>query len=236
MCPSARTGEFCPECGSVLPEISQRIEGLEESLRLAERDLRGKRSLVARLRGEQNAARPPEYEDAMEVARYWRDTIRPTAKELNGPRLINTIARLKHYTAEDLKKSIWGYYCCPYVHEGERVPVGPEKARYDDLELIMRDAKHVEKGIEIAVREARYDTGLIKDGSSRAVASLCDCQHPRADHALERLHGHNWCLYPGCACNGFDDLDWQMREHELAQARPKRQRHTIPPPGQEQLL
>jgi hypothetical protein len=223
----------------VLIELTQRIEGLEEERRLLEADLRGKRSLISRLRNDRNEARPPEYDDAMEIARYWKDILEPNARELNGPRLQNTIARLKHYSPEELKKSVWGHYCRPNVKDGERMRHDEGGARYVDLELIMRDAKHVEKGIRIAEEEIRYDQALLNDGAHRSLASLCDCEHARADHALFYLHGHDHCLRNGCRCEGFDDIQWQMREWELQnehRAEGKRKRRPIPPPGQEKLM
>lgn len=90
----------------------------------------------------------PHYRVAMRVLTEWKRLCAPRAKELNGPRLKNVLARMDHgYTEDDLMKCVRGYARYPFVVDGRRVPVGPADKRYVDAELIFRDAKRVDAGI-----------------------------------------------------------------------------------------
>jgi hypothetical protein len=112
---------------------------------------------------------------------------------------------------------VWGYGCRPNVKDGKRVRDGEGGTRYVDLSLLMRDAQHVDRGLEIAGEEDRFDQSYLADGSSRYVASLCDCGHARGSHALPRMHGHEACLEEGCECREFDDVYWLMEDYRRRQ-------------------
>ena len=213
----------CPECGSVIEEMVK----LRENLALAERDLRNKRAQISRLTKQQAEAYPPEYDDAMEIAEYWRDLCMPRARELNGTRLTNTIARLKHYPKSELKLSVWGYAQRPNVRDGRRVREDQGGDRHVDLELIMREARNVDRGIAIAEQEGRCD----------------HCDHPRSTHGLLYRDGHESC---SCGCPAYDDTTqateaWitrrdaeAQRKRDLAAMRPSARKP--PPPSQGTLL
>lgn len=211
---------FCTACGTINETATAHMAEMAGSIANLGIELNRKQGQINRLRKQQKEERPPEYDDAMEVAVYWRDEVRPTAIELNGPRLQNTIDRLKHgYSKEDLKLACWGYRCRPNIKDGKRVRRNQGGRRYDDLELICRDAKHVEDGMDIAMEERLHDQGLLDDHASRYVADLCDCGHPRADHALFRFHGHEGCLRQDehCSCEAFDDIHLRAEMFRRAQ-------------------
>jgi len=91
----------------------------------------------------------------MEVLRYWKAKIYPGARELNGSRLQNTVARLSHgYTVEDLKRSIDGFAHRPNLKYGRWVPPDQGGDFKADPKFFMADAARVDEGLRIA---DRYD-------------------------------------------------------------------------------
>lgn len=229
---------YCKACGSIDQEISGKLAELQETVQGLGVEVARKGAMITRLRKAQANERPPEYEDAMKVARYWKEILSPNARELNGPRVQNTIARLQHgYSTDDLMKSLWGYSCRPNVKEfGVRVRFNEGGKRKVELADLMRDAKAVDRGIEIADEEMRFDQGIINDGGSRFVAGRCDCGHARGSHALYRMHGHDACLEEGCDCREFDDMQWQVDEwlerQRMQNQLRERKRPTVPKPPQ----
>jgi len=211
---------FCSACGTVNTTATNQMAELQTTVAQLGIEVAKKSGQIKRMRKVQSDDHPPEYEDAMEVAHYWKANVRPTAVELNGPRLLNTIERLKHgYTKHDLMLACWGYRCRPNIKDGKRVRRNDGGRRFDDLELICRDAKHVEDGMEIADAERLHDQVSLDEGASPYVAEMCDCGHPRADHALFRRHGHEGCLRTDehCDCEEFDDLLHRAERFRRAQ-------------------
>lgn len=88
-----------------------------------------------------------------ELCDLWRDVCNhPRSKTPVGDTRWKAVrARLNEkWTPEELEQAIRGYGRFPYTGPGgQRLPAGPTENRWDDLELICRDAKHVEKGIEL---------------------------------------------------------------------------------------
>jgi hypothetical protein len=202
-----------------------------------------KQSMIARLRAGQAEEHPPQYEDAMEVARYWKETLCPGAKELNGQRLRNTIHRLQAgYEVDQLKQALDGYYARPNVKDGKRVRSSEGGTRRTDLELLMRDEKHVMDGIAIAVEEMAHDQGVLNGGGSRYVALLCGCGHPLVSHQLYYLTGGTACAEKDCTCLEFDSLpteseQWLHQQGYYERRRAEEQRIArSTPKGQERLL
>jgi putative DNA primase/helicase len=116
-----------------------------------ERDLRGKRSQIKRLRADQDEAMrdSPQYDDAIDVLKHWQSVCAPNAKELTGKRLENVLARLKAYEPAELKRAASGYALKPYVVNGRRTHDGGKSDWRADAELIYRDAGHVDTGLRI---------------------------------------------------------------------------------------
>jgi hypothetical protein len=221
----------CTACGEVTPEMRQRdklIAQLRETVAGLNAELTNKIVANRRLRGKQaEAAEDPLYEKALEVASYWKELLAPKTRELKGPRIEKTLARLRGdgtsesgYTVEELKRAVWGYYCRQFVVDGKRAHQGRKDQRYIDLELIMRDAKHVDAGITIADQDAASDVDMLRFGTSEPLAQLCDCGHPYASHLPLRLAIHAGttgldrepCLEDGCDCWTFDTVERQMEE------------------------
>src|SRR4051794_28322403 len=176
---------FCMACGAVNEPATSRMAELMTTVTQLGIEVSKKAGQIKRMRSEQNNEHPPEYDAAMKVAVYWKELLAPKTRELNGPRLKCTIDRLQHgYEVPELQRSVWGYGCRPNIVKGKRVRRGEGGTRYVDLALLMRDAQHVERGLEIADEEDRFDQSYLADGASRYVASLCDCGHARASHAL----------------------------------------------------
>ena len=201
---------FCSACGTVHEPATRRIEELMAANAQLAIEMTNKQKRVNALRKAQADEDPVIYEQAMDVARYWKETCAPNARSLNGPRLQKVIERLREDDIDvaDLKKACWGYHCRPNIKDRKRVRTHEGGKRYTDLELICRDAKHVEDGIAIAEEELRLDQGLLNDGASKYVATRCDCGHARGSHALFVLHGHVACLEKDCGCREFDDTQW----------------------------
>lgn len=220
----------CQACGVIDERANTVIAELRETVTQLGIEVASKRKAIKALRADQSGEHPPEYDDAMEVAEYWRDHCSPRARELNGTRLRNTVARLRAgYDVDTLKQAIDGYAARPNVRDGVRVRHGGR--RYCDLELIMRDEKHVQSGVEIAVEEMRSDQGVLAGAGSSWVAELCGCGHPRVSHQLFRLVGHDACAEQDCTCAGFDDLpvaaeQWLHRQGYYEQRRSTRERAT----------
>ena len=204
----------CPACGSLLADtvLGAKFAELQETVTALGIEVQRKQKTITNLRKAELSDHPPELDDAMEVAQFWKTELMPSARELNGPRLTNTIDRLRHgYDKASLKLSLWGYRCKPNVAQyGKRVRHDQGGKRSVDLKDLMRDASAVDKGIEIAEEERHHEQQLLDAGASRYVAALCDCGHPRADHALYRVHGHDQCLARDCMCVAFDDLGHQV--------------------------
>lgn len=233
----------CGECGAHVPAIERLVTQVnainndfiskqEENKELADSVVRTQRQLsqargtITSLREQQTKSDDDVLEQAMEIAEYWKKLLAPRTRELKGPRIDKTVARLRAgYPIEELKQAVYGYYCRQYVVDGKRKHDGKPGERWVDLELIMRDAKHVDTGISIAVQDAKLDVELIHRGGSRQQALLCDCGHPAADHLRPDLavelglyeaptaaNGNSTnivrepCAHKDCPCYTFDTI------------------------------
>lgn len=79
------------------------------------------------------------------VFKHWQEVHgHPEAKPTEKRRKLIS-ARLKEYGLEALREAISGYALSPF-HMGDN----PQGTKYDSLELILRDAKQVEQGIQFA--------------------------------------------------------------------------------------
>jgi hypothetical protein len=159
----------CGTCGLDAPAMraalaarDEVIETLQEDLANVERELRGKRAQIKRMKAEQDAAlkKDPLYPLAMNVLEHWKKEVSPGARELGGKRLENVLARAtarkrqmpEEAIEEELKRSIDGYALKPFVVNGKRSHVGTQEDWYADAELIFRSDKHVAAGLRIAAR------------------------------------------------------------------------------------
>lgn len=168
----------CPECGSVsvalqdaLRARDEVIETQREDIGNLERELRGKRAQIARMRGEQDRSvrEEPHYATAMEVLLYWRQRCAPRTRELRGKRLDNCIARLRAgHSPETLRRAVDGYAARPYVVNGRRTDRGHKDDWRADAELIFREVRYVDQGLRIAEREEDYRHAMALGGAPSA--------------------------------------------------------------------
>lgn len=92
--------------------------------------------------------RDAEIED---IFTFWRDLLSNVRSRLDNNRRKKISERLKDgYTVEDLKLAIIGCALSEW-HRG----ANDRHMRYQDIELICRDANHMDKFLEIADREDR---------------------------------------------------------------------------------
>lgn len=239
----------CRDCGALVPafELAQRrLKSAYQSLDQKEREngelgeavvrtqrqLSNARGTIRQLREQQSKEDDEFVVEAKEAAEYWKRLLAPKTRELKGPRLEKTVARRKAgYTLDELKLAIYGYYCRPYVVDGKRKHTGKPQERHVDLELIMRDAKHVDTGMAIARHDANLDIDRVHDGGTLRQAALCDCGHARADHMrtdlvykflVERFGEEQgqkmWfdksepCAHSGCDCVTYDNVNRLVNE------------------------
>src|SRR4051812_29376074 len=124
--------QACPACGVVNDRANTVIAELSETVTQLGIEVASKRKAIKALRSDQSGEHPPEYDDAMGVAEYWLAHCPPRARELNGTRLRNTVARLRAgYDVDTLKQAIDGYAARPNVKDGKRVREGGR--RFCDL-------------------------------------------------------------------------------------------------------
>jgi hypothetical protein len=88
-------------------------------------------------------AEPPG--DVTRVFDHWRESWGKRKAQLDSKRLKVIKLALKSYRVEDLCKAISGYRNSPH-HRGEN----ERKTPYDDIELFLRDSKHIEAGLQFA--------------------------------------------------------------------------------------
>lgn len=204
---------YCEACGVIQEQAMRLVAEQEETIVRQAKDRNRLQKLIDQLRKKGDTSRPVEYEDAMEIAVYWKEKVAPLARELEGPRLDKTIARLKHYSKEELLRAVFGYSCRPHRGDyGKRLRMS-EGGKWDaDLEKIMQSGKTVEAGIRIANEELRFDQGVLNQGGRRVFAELCDCGHPRVEHGMLWLQGHESCCDKDCGCRQFDDITQRSEE------------------------
>jgi len=212
--------DHCPQCGCVLPE-DEKVRIMEDTVLALSNEIARKQAQIKRMQTERSKRRPPEYDDAMEVAEYWREHLMPRAKELNGPRIQITIERLQHgYEKYDLLRSLDGYAIKPNVSSRGRCRVSEGGRRQVELSLLMRDAEHVDRGIDIWESEMAHDQAVLNGGGSRYVAALCGCGHPLVSHQLFYLTGSTACAERDCDCREFDTLPAEIEKWHAQRGTP----------------
>jgi hypothetical protein len=106
---------------------------------------------------------------------HWRVTHRHPKSSLDAKRRKLIRDRLKQYTEADLCLCITGYQNSPHhMGQNDRATV------YDDLEIFLRDAKHVDAGIKFAAEPPRTDLSNV---TRRNVAAVADWIPPEARNA-----------------------------------------------------
>lgn len=94
--------------------------------------------------------------EARDIFAYWVETHKKRANTLlDNKREVRITWALGKYGAEDVRKAIKG---CTYssFHMGQN----PARKRYNDLELILRDAPHVEQFLDLFELNVQGETDL----------------------------------------------------------------------------
>ena len=124
--------DLCIEHVKRAAQILNDLESAEHDLRVVRRQRDKARQELADLQ----AGDADIQKEAQEVYAYWKRRCRPSARTFKGKRQEKVTARLKDgYTVADLKLAIDGAAVGAYEKDG---------VRYDDLELICRDAVKVD--------------------------------------------------------------------------------------------
>jgi hypothetical protein len=131
------------------PPERNREQGKEQG-REGNRDTSGEPTVH---RGTSDVAELREKAESIErVFEHWRTSHNHPKASLDPKRTKLIRDRLKQYTEADLCQSITGYLNSPH-HMGENDKGTP----YDDLELFLRDAKHVDAGLKFYANPPRTD-------------------------------------------------------------------------------
>lgn len=161
------TGEVLPFPGAAdrerLQELEQKneqqakvIERLEHEVKDLEGELRAKRRIISELRGERNQApqNDPLKADIEMLFDYWRAQCNHPKSVLDDQRFELLKRGLRDHGKAACARAIVGYGAYPYVSDRSkrREATGARSERYDDLELIFRNAKQIEKGWALADR------------------------------------------------------------------------------------
>lgn len=133
--------------------IAEHARERDEQLKLAERDLRGKRSLIAKLRRDEDADRRTYEHRAMveDVHAEWQRECKHPNSKLTAERFdaVRTLIE-KGYEREQFARAIAGAAYDPFTKQRRNGSI----QRFDDLELVCRDGKHFEDFANRAPRRA----------------------------------------------------------------------------------
>jgi hypothetical protein len=122
-----------------------------------------------------------------EVFEHWRSTFRKSAKAKLDPKRKRRIAwALDAYGIEAVKRAIDGYAADPWTR-GQN-----DRGRaYDDLSLLLRDAEHVERGLEFADGKGPRLSGRlpVSTGWGDAATKASQAEFDEMFPPLEAAHG-----------------------------------------------
>jgi hypothetical protein len=106
---------------------------------------------------------------------HWRQVHNHARAQLDSKRRTLIATQLKRFSEADLCESISGYLNSPH-HMGQN-----EKAtKYDDIELFLRDSKHVEAGLRFYAEPPRTD---LSSKTRANVAAVADWVPPEKRNA-----------------------------------------------------
>jgi len=154
----------CGACGAVDDDLGRQVADLEdqvgrlrEAYELLDADVQQKRAVIAHLKAEQDGSprMHPKFKEAMVVLETWQQLCKPSARELDSIERIRKVgARLKGgFTVDELQRAVLGYSRMPYVTKDGRSSIGQPREWRADVDLIFRDAAHVEAGIQLAEQQ-----------------------------------------------------------------------------------
>ena len=141
------TGELTGEPNRTPADVVLALVEAQQDLTRVERDLRGARREIARLKTELTKQRTAGAEGykAKAIFRYWVQRCgKPKTTKFGEKRQKVVAARLAEYDVSYIARAIDGLAVGAYV--------SPSGKRYDDLELVCRDEVKLESFYEIAER------------------------------------------------------------------------------------
>lgn len=117
------------------------------------------------------SASPP----VVEVFEHWKSVHKHPSARLDARRQKLIAAALSSYSVADLCQSISGYLNSPHhMGQNERATV------YDDIELMLRDAKHIDAGLKFSSSPPRTELSSL---TRKNVASTADWVPPEMRNA-----------------------------------------------------
>lgn len=123
------------------------------------------------------APKPPDSktESVQRVFDHWRDIHRKPRAQLDAKRRKLIRGALGAYSEADLCQAISGYLNSPHhMGQNERATV------YDSIELLLRDAEHIDAGLKFHAEPPRTD---LSEKTRRTVAATADWEPPEVRHA-----------------------------------------------------
>lgn len=100
-------------------------------------------TLEAKLKDTDASAPTPVVQDLFQ---YWQERTGHTRAKLDAKRKRAIANRLKDgYTADEIRQAINGAANFPYVVDGQRRSSGQVRERFDDIELVCRNASNLER-------------------------------------------------------------------------------------------
>ncbi len=143
-----RVVEDCPKCealrstcDALAAERDHEVEDRANLERESRRLLRKIRTLENELSDRRR--NDPLYETAETIFEFWRRKVRPKARTFGDERLKMVLTRLAEYPPRYICEAVVGAAIEPYMRDGER---------FDDLALICRNARHLERFHDVYVR------------------------------------------------------------------------------------
>lgn len=110
----------------------------------------------------------------VEVFEHWKQVHGHSKSRLDDKRRRVIRNALANYTADELCESIAGYLNSPH-HMG----VNERGTRYDDIELFLRDAKHIDAGLQFA----RTPPSVLSKTTRQNIANTADWMPPEVRNA-----------------------------------------------------
>jgi hypothetical protein len=108
---------------------------------------------------------------------HWRTAHGHAQAKLDPKRRKAIVSALKSYSEADICQAITGYLNSPH-HMGQN----ERGTKYDDIELMLRDAKHIDAGLRFYREPPRTDLSSL---SRRNVAAIIDWQPPELRNAVK---------------------------------------------------
>ena len=173
---AAKFFEVVQDASSALADRKQNGVSEEERETEEERELEKDKCPAERDREAEPGALADSHDSAARIFAHWQETHGHPRARLDPKRRKVIASALKAYSEADLCRSITGYRNSPH-HMGEN----DRNTVYDDIELMLRDAKHIEAGL----RFCDNPPSNLSRATLKAVSNTADWQPPEARSATQ---------------------------------------------------